>query len=131
MATVESFSGRHPGRRASKKVDSPEATIYQRDIRILLMDARAHGRKWLRFLRESAWGKLLGIALLWKFHGQLPDILEDDSIRAMVFTGEGLDHFSAGMNLKQIPEGVKRAGSPEAFFSQRHRVFDLIEIIVF
>ena len=45
----------------------------------------------------------------------------------MVFTGEGLDHFSAGMNLKQIPEGIKKAGSPEAFFDQRHRVLDMIE----
>ena len=33
---------------------------------------------------------------------QLPDVLADDSIRAMVFTGEGLEHFSAGMNLKQL-----------------------------
>ncbi len=58
---------------------------------------------------------------------QLPDVLADDGIRAMVFTGEGLDHFSAGMNLKQLPEGIKRAGSPEAFFGQRHRVLDMIE----
>ena len=35
---------------------------------------------------------------------QLPDVVADDSIRAMVFTGEELDHFSAGMNLKQLPE---------------------------
>ena len=57
----------------------------------------------------------------------LPDVLADDSIRAMVFTGEGTDHFSAGMNLKQLPEGMARAGSPEAFFGQRHRVLDMIE----
>jgi enoyl-CoA hydratase len=31
------------------------------------------------------------------------------------------------MNLRQIPEGVQRAGSPEAFFGQRHRVLDMIE----
>ena len=30
------------------------------------------------------------------------------------------------MNLKQLPEGIKR-GSPEAFFAQRHRVLDMIE----
>ena len=58
---------------------------------------------------------------------QLPEVLADDNIRAIVFTGEGLDHFSAGMNLKQIPDGIKRAGSPEAFFGQRHRVLDMIE----
>ena len=58
---------------------------------------------------------------------QLPDVLADDKIRAMVFTGEGEANFSAGMNLRQIPDGIKRAGSPEAFFGQRHRVLDMIE----
>ena len=58
---------------------------------------------------------------------QLPEVLADDNIRAMIFTGEGLDHFSAGMNLRQIPDGIKRAGSPEAFFGQRHKVLNMIE----
>ena len=58
---------------------------------------------------------------------QLPGVLADDAIRALVFTAEGLDHFSAGMNLRQIPEGVRRAGSADAFFGQRHRVLDMIE----
>lgn len=31
------------------------------------------------------------------------------------------------MNLRQIPEGIKRAGSPDEFFAQRHRVLDMIE----
>ena len=58
---------------------------------------------------------------------QLPEVLADEDIRAIVFCGEGLDHFSAGMDLKQIPAGIERAGSPEAFFGQRHRVLDMIE----
>lgn len=58
---------------------------------------------------------------------QLPVVLADDNVRAIVFTGEGLAHFSAGMNLKQLPEGIQRAGSPEAFFAQRHRVLGMIE----
>lgn len=58
---------------------------------------------------------------------QLPEVLADDEVRALVFTAEGQEHFSAGMNLKQIPSGIERAGSPEAFFAQRHRVMDLIE----
>jgi len=62
-----------------------------------------------------------------QLEAQLPRVLADDQIRALIFTGEGLEHFSAGMNLKQIPEGVRRAGSPEAFFRQRHRVLDMIE----
>jgi enoyl-CoA hydratase len=31
------------------------------------------------------------------------------------------------MNLRQIPDGIKRAGSPEAFFGQRHKVLNMIE----
>ncbi len=70
---------------------------------------------------------LMSLEYIDQLEEQLPEVLADDAVRAIVFTAEGLDHFSAGMNLKQIPEGIKRAGSPEAFFGQRHRVLDLIE----
>jgi enoyl-CoA hydratase len=77
-------------------------------------------------INDAPWN-LMSIDYIDRLEEQLPDVLADDGIRAMIFTGEGLDHFSAGMDLKQIPEGVKRAGSPEAFFAQRHRVLDMIE----
>ena len=77
-------------------------------------------------INAAPWN-LMTIDYIDRLEEQLPDVLSDDNVRAIVFTGEGLDHFSAGMNLKQIPEGVKRAGSPEAFFTQRHRVLDMIE----
>lgn len=70
---------------------------------------------------------LMSLEYIDRLEEQLPTVLEDNSIRALVFTAEGLDHFSAGMNLKQIPDGIRRAGSPEAFFGQRHRVLDMIE----
>ncbi|XOV86849.1 MAG: enoyl-CoA hydratase/isomerase family protein [Pseudomonadota bacterium] len=70
---------------------------------------------------------LMSLEYIDQLEEQLPGVLEDNSIRALVFTAEGLDHFSAGMNLKQIPDGMKRAGSPEAFFGQRHRLLDMIE----
>jgi len=54
-------------------------------------------------------------------------IAEDDSIRAVVLTAEGLDNFSVGMNLKQFPEGVERKGSSDALFDQRLRVIKNIE----
>lgn len=75
---------------------------------------------------DAPWN-LMSIQYIDRLEEQLPDVLADDSIRAMVFTGEGLENFSAGMNLMQIPDGVKRAGSSEAFFGQRHRVLDMIE----
>ena len=77
-------------------------------------------------LNDAPWN-LMSLEYIDRLEEQLPQVLADDGIRAMIFTGEGLDHFSAGMNLKQIPEGIKRAGSPEAFFGQRHRVLDMIE----
>ncbi|MDZ7784649.1 MAG: enoyl-CoA hydratase/isomerase family protein [Halioglobus sp.] len=77
-------------------------------------------------INDAPWN-LMSIEYIDRLEEQLPDVLSDDSVRSMVFTGEGLDHFSAGMNLKQLPEGVKRAGSPQAFFGQRHRVLDMIE----
>lgn len=70
---------------------------------------------------------LMSLEYIDRLEEQLPEVLADDDIRAMVFTAEGLDHFSAGMDLKQIPQGVQKAGSPEAFFGQRHRVLDMIE----
>lgn len=55
------------------------------------------------------------------------DIAADDSIRAVVITAEGLDNFSVGMNLKQLPEGIQRHGSAEAFLDQRLRLIAAIE----
>ena len=77
-------------------------------------------------INDAPWN-LMSLEYIDRLEEQLPDVLADDRIRAMIFTGEGIDHFSAGMNLKQIPHGIERAGSPEAFFGQRHRVLDMIE----
>ena len=54
-------------------------------------------------------------------------IEKDNSIRAVVLTAEGLDNFSVGMNLKQLPEGVERKGSSDALFDQRLSVIEAIE----
>lgn len=55
------------------------------------------------------------------------EIADDDSIRAVVLTAEGLDNFSVGMNLKQLPEGIARKGSVDALLDQRLRVIAAIE----
>lgn len=55
------------------------------------------------------------------------DIAADDSIRAFVITAEGTTNFSVGMNLKQLPEGMKRAGDPDTFFDQRLDLIHRIE----
>jgi enoyl-CoA hydratase len=55
------------------------------------------------------------------------EIAEDDSVRAIVITGEGTGNFSVGMNLKQLPQGIKDKGSADALFDQRLRVIATIE----
>lgn len=54
-------------------------------------------------------------------------IAADDSVRAVVLTGDGDENFSVGMNLKQLPQGIKAKGSPDAVFDQRLRVIAAIE----
>lgn len=55
------------------------------------------------------------------------DIAADDSIRAFVITAEGTTNFSVGMNLKQLPDGVARAGGIDPFFDQRLELIARIE----
>lgn len=55
------------------------------------------------------------------------EIAADDTLRAVVLTGEGLDNFSVGMNLKQLPQGIERAGAADALFDQRLLVIAAIE----
>ncbi len=55
------------------------------------------------------------------------EIAEDGTIRAVVITSEGVDNFSVGMNLKQLPEGIKQKGSADAVFDQRLNVISKIE----
>jgi enoyl-CoA hydratase len=54
------------------------------------------------------------------------EIAGDDGIRAVVLTAEGLENFSVGMDLKQLPEGIARAGA-DALLDQRLRVIAAIE----
>jgi enoyl-CoA hydratase/carnithine racemase len=57
----------------------------------------------------------------------LGGLATDKNVGALVITGAGDANFSVGMNLKQLPEGVKRKGSVEAVFDQRLRVLSVIE----
>jgi len=57
----------------------------------------------------------------------LPDVKQDDSVRALVFTADGDDNFSAGMNLKQLFTESASRGGVEAVLDQRRRVLGEIE----
>lgn len=54
-------------------------------------------------INDAPWN-LMSIGFIDELEEQLPEVIADESIRAMIFTAEGRDNFSAGMNLKQLPE---------------------------
>lgn len=58
---------------------------------------------------------------------EIERVAHDAAVRAVVFRGAGEEHFSVGMNLKQLPKGIERMGSAEAVFDQRLRVLAAIE----
>ena len=58
---------------------------------------------------------------------QVIEISKNTEIRAVLLTSAGEKNFSVGMNLKQLPEGIERMGSPAAVFEQRLRVIRSIE----
>jgi enoyl-CoA hydratase len=58
---------------------------------------------------------------------RIDQLAVDRSVRAIIFRGAGDENFSVGMDLKQLPEGVRRMGSLEAVFDQRLRVLAAIE----
>lgn len=69
----------------------------------------------------------LSLAFVDQLETTIAELGEDDAIRALVITGAGDDNFSVGMDLKQLPEGIERMGSPDALFDQRLRVLAAIE----
>ncbi|MBW2272924.1 MAG: enoyl-CoA hydratase/isomerase family protein [Deltaproteobacteria bacterium] len=58
---------------------------------------------------------------------EIERLADDPSVRAVVIRGAGEENFSVGMDLKQLPKGIARLGSPEALFDQRLRILSAIE----
>lgn len=69
----------------------------------------------------------MSLAFMDELEAEVASIAADDSIRAVVLTGDGDKNFSVGMDLKQLPEGIKQKGSAEAVFNQRLNVIRSIE----
>ncbi len=69
----------------------------------------------------------MSLAFMDELEAEVARIAADDSIRAVVLTGDGDESFSVGMDLKQLPEGIKQKGSAEAVFNQRLNVIRSIE----
>lgn len=69
----------------------------------------------------------MGLAFMDALEAEIARVAGDRSVRAVVIRGAGEENFSVGMDLKQLPEGIARLGSPEALFDQRLRVLEAIE----
>jgi enoyl-CoA hydratase/carnithine racemase len=69
----------------------------------------------------------MGLAFMDALEAEVERLAADASVRAVIVRGAGEENFSVGMDLKQLPEGVARMGSPEALFDQRLRVLAAIE----
>jgi enoyl-CoA hydratase/carnithine racemase len=57
----------------------------------------------------------------------IPQLARDNTVRAIIIRGAGEQHFSVGMNLKQLGEGIALKGSIDALLDQRLRVLSMIE----
>jgi enoyl-CoA hydratase len=69
----------------------------------------------------------MGLEFMDALEVEIERVAGDPRVRALVIRGAGAENFSVGMDLKQLPEGIKRMGSPEAVFDQRLRVLAAIE----
>ncbi|HEY5640039.1 MAG TPA: enoyl-CoA hydratase/isomerase family protein [Dehalococcoidia bacterium] len=69
----------------------------------------------------------LGLEFMDELEKQVGLLAADKSVRAVLLRGAGEEHFSVGMDLKQLPAGINRMGSIEAVLDQRLRVLAAIE----
>jgi enoyl-CoA hydratase/carnithine racemase len=77
-------------------------------------------------INDAPWNRM-GLAFMDALEVQVGELATDRSVRAVVFSAVGDENFSVGMDLKQLPDGVKQKGSLDAVFDQRLRVLDAIE----
>ena len=69
----------------------------------------------------------MGLDFMDALEAEVARLAGDPDVRAVVLRGAGTQHFSVGMDLKQLPAGLERMGSVEAIFDQRLRVLAAIE----
>jgi enoyl-CoA hydratase len=102
-------------RGAVQEQDMVDALIVERDGRVVTL------------INNDAPRNRMSLEFMDALEEQVDALDRDDSVGAVVIRGAGDEHFSVGMNLKQMPEGIQRKGSLEALFDQRLRVISKIE----
>jgi enoyl-CoA hydratase len=69
----------------------------------------------------------LSLAFMDALEACVAELAADRQVRAVVFRGAGDEHFSVGMDLKQLGAGIEQKGSLDALLDQRLRVLAAIE----
>lgn len=77
-------------------------------------------------INDAPWN-LMSFEFMDVLEKEVEDISQDDSVRAVVITGAGDKNFSAGMNLKELMDGVEARGGQFVVLDQRLRVLSKIE----
>ena len=77
-------------------------------------------------INDAPWNRM-SLEFMNELEALVEELAGDRSVRAVVITGEGEEHFSVGMHLKQMAVTVKSRGDLEAILDQRLRVLAAIE----
>ncbi len=77
-------------------------------------------------INRAPWN-MMGVDFMDELELLIPKLKADHSVRAVLFTSEGDDNFSAGMNLKQLVNKMGSVADLSAIFDQRLRVLSSIE----
>lgn len=85
-----------------------------------------HGAVETILINDAPWNRM-SAAFIDALQAEIERIADDDSVRAVVIRGAGDEHFSVGMDLKQLEAGLAAAGGLDAFFDQRLAVLERIE----
>ena len=75
---------------------------------------------------DAPWNRM-SFAYMDALETAVKDAAADPAVRALVFTADGLDNFSVGMDLKQLVREGDSRGGLDAVLDQRRRVLGMIE----
>lgn len=79
-------------------------------------------------INDAPWNKMT-LEFMDQLEVLIPKLKADSSVRAVLFTAEGEENFSAGMNLKELGPILANPNKLEALFDQRLRVLSAIELL--
>ena len=77
-------------------------------------------------INDAPWNRM-SLEFMDKLEKVVDGLAVDKSVRAIIITGEGDEHFSVGMNLKQIAGKAGDKGMMMTVLDQRLRVLSTIE----